>query len=85
MCSTPFGITEFRGVRIDSWKSPAHVLNAFRHHGVSRFLAENGHLGFSHVLNAFRHHGVSRSFSSYVDVQFGKCSTPFGITEFRGW
>jgi len=35
-CSTPFGITEFRGLLVKAKHHPPRVLNAFRHHGVSR-------------------------------------------------
>ena len=63
---------------------PGFVLNAFRHHGVSRPERPDLAAGDSVVLNAFRHHGISRSIHG---EQFGPslwCSTPFGITEFRG-
>jgi len=36
------------------------------------------------VLNAFRHHGVSRQRLWYDTNVTKECSTPFGITEFRG-
>jgi len=84
------------------------VLNAFRHHGVSRGMAfalwkrfptraqrlsasrsfaalKSGWHGANlEVLNAFRHHGVSRGAPSNAGTICLACSTPFGITEFRG-
>jgi len=131
-CSTPFGITEFRGQafacliasckgaqrlsasrsfagrssgrprgpcrgaqRLSASRSFADhrnrgaegfplVLNAFRHHGVSRYKLTADPTGFEGVLNAFRHHGVSRSTPPSRTRELTKCSTPFGITEFRG-
>jgi len=87
---------------------PEDVLNAFRHHGVSRLqhlaapidglraqrlsasrsFAENDvspDLAMMPVLNAFRHHGVSRiNLRRAHSMVSSGCSTPFGITEFRG-
>ena len=158
-CSTPFGITEFRGTgqvqdfplssasaqrlsasqsfaavsrpvrafptecaqRLSASQSFAavavqhaghcgHVLNAFRHHRVSRATFEPEPLRGSGgaqrlsasqsfagtgapdfqpspcaVLNAFRHHRVSRLITArYKACTSLGCSTPFGITEFRG-
>jgi len=108
MCSTPFGITEFRGLpllishpdlgvlnafrhhRVSRIRSSARgklnplVLNAFRHHRVSRDARHR--MGFPrlHVLNAFRHHRVSRVREIGEHHNIKSCSTPFGITEFRG-
>ena len=45
MCSTPFGITEFRGRISQISNSERWVLNAFRHHGVSRL---NGSRPYNH-------------------------------------
>jgi len=86
-----------------------HVLNAFRHHGVSRVLIRVCLPVIEDVLNAFRHHGVSRygqaisfvvatacaqrlsasrsfAVTQHPDLpnRVEECSTPFGITEFRG-
>jgi len=84
------------------------VLNAFRHHGVSRPIPLrlspasldcaqrlSASRSFAEcrviddpanevVLNAFRHHGVSRVTISNLTAGGVACSTPFGITEFRG-
>jgi len=38
----------------------------------------------SFVLNAFRHHRVSRGVAMIMPKVISACSTPFGITEFRG-
>jgi len=50
----------FAGGSLERWHDLPCVLNAFRHHGVSRVdilpLSPQVHV----VLNAFRHHGVSR-------------------------
>ena len=40
--------------------APAHVLNAFRHHGLYRALARDPAYVTISVLNAFRHHGLYR-------------------------
>ena|GEM_PF-805203 len=60
------------------------VLNAFRHHGVSRrgypWLARD----CSGSAQRLRHHGVSRVRVVPVTHVAVWCSTPFGITEFRG-
>ena len=109
VCSTPFGITEFRGAahaagerdhlgaqrlsasRSFAGKAPTQtgrlrvVLNAFRHHGVSRRLQSHHAINRNVVLNAFRHHGVSRNPAEGDDNgHCTVCSTPFGITEVRG-
>jgi len=92
-CSTPFGITEFRGwlrnAAIQGWQSaqrlsasrsfaarrhqgilrPLRVLNAFRHHGVSRFYIAVLQGAGSGVLNAFRHHGVSRGWKTSSKIR----------------
>jgi len=66
-CSTPFGITEFRGLCLARRLVLADVLNAFRHHGVSRAFLGSVLLPHGVVLNAFRHHGVSRVNASSAD------------------
>jgi len=84
MCSTPFGITEFRGIISRGNKrclTSAQRLSASRSFAVG--LQRLGQqLGL--VLNAFRHHGVSRPGNSCGLASSLACSTPFGITEFRG-
>jgi len=62
-----------------------HVLNAFRHHGVSRTQAK---LAISDGGACAQRLSASRSFAEFADQgvvkYFEMCSTPFGITEFRG-
>jgi len=60
------------------------VLNAFRHHRVSRISIPKGNYILRSVLNAFRHHRVSRAKRIWRPRRITRCSTPFGITEFRG-
>ena len=60
------------------------VLNAFRHHRVLQDRLAQLLRAPHSMLNAFRHHGVSRLGSIRGINLPGECSTPFGITEFRG-
>jgi len=83
-CSTPFGITEFRGV---GWTRTRRNLRRAQRLSASRsFAAYSDAVGndVDAVLNAFRHHGVSRGGRKNVKYIVLPCSTPFGITEFRG-
>jgi len=83
-CSTPFGITEFRGgVTRDSVKELrcAQRLSASQSFAVWN-ASRSSRVLF--VLNAFRHHRVSRVGWGYKTDLDSPCSTPFGITEFRG-
>jgi hypothetical protein len=60
------------------------TVGAFRHHGVSPPLRAGRPATGQKVLNAFRHHGVSLPGSFASPRLRVACSTPFGITEFRG-
>jgi len=74
-----------RAVHISGRPGVLPVLNAFRHHGVSRASKDRRGQPVSPVLNAFRHHGVSRLVVLVIRRGLHLlCSTPFGITEFRG-
>ena len=86
-CSTPFGITEFRGAMPASlFRVKACVLNAFRHHGVSRAIRQVH--GQGHRVIRAQRLSASRSFADWPALEEKAarcgCSTPFGITEFRG-
>ena len=62
------------------------VLNAFRHHGLYRSPPKvtRGSRRVD-VLNAFRHHGLYRVPPAVIVVADGRCSTPFGITDYIGY
>src|SRR3989442_1638682 len=85
-CSTPFGITEFRGLFLGGDHGLAGVvLNAFRHHGISRKRAVGMFFprwvcSTPFGITEFRGHP-----GSVGGFLVQKCSTPFGITEFRGF
>jgi len=83
-CSTPFGITEFRGGT--GRQQPGRFAGAQRLSASRSFAADLPGVQTARVqvLNAFRHHGVSRIGCQRGDGHVGQCSTPFGITEFRG-
>jgi len=74
----------FAGIRLAPATATHSVLNAFRHHRVSRNNRRSGIQSCCDVLNAFRHHRVSRYCASISSPLLLSCSTPFGITEFRG-
>ena len=85
LCSTPFGITEFRGPYLFGFRQ--HRLDCAQRLSASRSFAECRVIddpANEVVLNAFRHHGVSRVTISNLTAGGVACSTPFGITEFRG-
>jgi len=74
----------FAGEMLKRLGDAADVLNAFRHHRVSRSPSTTHQRSQNLVLNAFRHHRVSRFTDERRTWPIVMCSTPFGITEFRG-
>ena len=83
-CSTPFGITEFRGYCTRDMTRILLVLNAFRHHGVSRGCLKLAVPDFALCSTPF---GITEFRGKLAELEKQcreECSTPFGITEFRG-
>ncbi len=84
LCSTPFGITDFRTLLYSFPLSIISiVLNAFRHHRFPHF-SNTLNNGISILCSTpFGITDFRTRASSIRSARDTKCSTPFGITDFR--
>ena len=89
VCSTPFGITDYIGFPGSAISSRGSRCST--PFGITDYIGRGrpraaGARVFRRVLNAFRHHGLYRHPAALGGVRhgLGRCSTPFGITDYIG-
>ena len=83
-CAQRLSASQISALDLDVQGLAQHeVLNAFRHHRFPHRVAPPAKASCSSVLNAFRHHRFPHTWHADRSPDSVRCSTPFGITDFR--